>query len=284
MQAKEIALTFDDAPRSAEGHLDGPTRAQLLIEGLKKEGAVETAFFATSSNLDKEGMTRLEAYANAGHIISNHAHTHPDFNQTATLDYINDFKTADRLLYKFPNFEKWFRFPYLREGNQLEKRDSMRTALLDAGYKNAYITINTYDWYMDEQFQKEIKVNPNLDLTKMKSYYVAMLLNAVEHYDEMAIKHLGRSPKHVILLHETDTNALFLLDFVSALKANGWNIISPREAYKDDLSNYVTPNIFKFNPGRIGEVARDKGQTQGLWPESCDEEFLDREFKRQVLQ
>lgn len=283
-EAKELALTFDDSPRIANGHFDGPTRAKLLIAGLKKAKVAEAAFFSVSSKLDREGKDRLAAYAGAGHIIANHTHTHPNFNETSTEDYIKDFEKADALLSKFPNFEKWFRFPYLREGDQTAKRDGMRKSLVEAGYKNAYITLNNYDWYMEDQFQREIKINPKLDLARLRSFYVGTLLKAVEYYDAMAMKYLGRSPKHVILLHETDLNALFIADFVSALEASGWKVISPREAYKDEISNHATTSLLRFNPGRIGEIARDNGQKGGLWHETCDEDFLEREFKKQVLQ
>lgn len=281
--AKEIALTFDDSPRFARGHLDGPTRSQFLIENLKKANVQAVAFFSVSSHLDDEGRARLEAYSRAGHIIANHTHTHPDFNSTTVPDYVQEFKTAHSQLSGFLNFEKWFRFPYLREGDSLEKRDAMRSALQEMGYINAYVTINNYDWYMEEQFQKAIRSNPSLDQQKFKSFYVSTLLKAVDYYDQMAVRHLGRSPKHVLLLHETDTNALFIADLVIALRSSGWKIISPRQAYQDPILNYQTSRILPRNPGRVGEIARDKGQTDGLWHETCGEAYLDRAFKEQVL-
>jgi peptidoglycan-N-acetylglucosamine deacetylase len=283
VEAKEIALTFDDSPRFATGYFDGPTRATKLIATLKKAKVKEAAFFSVSSSLNPEGRNRLMAYANAGHIIANHTHTHPNFNETSYTSYIQDFKTADSMLSGFANYEKWFRFPYLREGNELGKRDAMRTALAEAGYKNAYITSNNYDWYMETIFQREIEKNPKLNFEKLKNFYVSTLLKAVEHYDEMAIKHLGRSPKHVMLLHETDLNALFIFDLVIALEAKGWKIISPHEAYTDDIANYITSSLFTGNPGRVGEIARDRGDRNGLWHETCDESYLEREFQRQVL-
>jgi hypothetical protein len=99
----------------------------------------------------------------------------------------------------------------------------------------------------------------------------------------MATKYLKRNGKHVILLHETDLNALFIADLVSALRAVGWKIISPHEAYEDEISKYATNSVLKFNPGRIGEIAKDHGQKGGFWHESCNEDFLEREFKKQVL-
>ncbi len=281
--AKEIAITFDDAPRFAKGYFDGPTRAQKLIENLQKAKVPNTVFFSVPSNLNEEGKNRILFYTSAGYNIANHTDTHPNYNQISAKDYINDFKTADKALSKFPNFVKWFRFPYLREGNNISKRDLMRNTLSKMKYFNAYITINNYDWYMEEQFQSEIAKKTNLDFEKLKKYYVSLLINAVEYYDKMAITHLGRSPKHVILLHETDLNALFIGDLISELRNKGWDIITPHEAYKDQIAEYVTPAVFNFNPGRIGEIAKDKGQTAGLWHESCDEVFLDNEFKKTVL-
>ena len=78
---KEIAITFDDSPRLAKGYFDGPTRSKILIGNLKKSGLKDVAFFSVSANLDDEGRKRLEEYSNAGHIIANHTHDHPDFNR-----------------------------------------------------------------------------------------------------------------------------------------------------------------------------------------------------------
>lgn len=188
------------------------------------------------------------------------------------------------MLSKLPNYEKWFRFPYLKEGDTKEKRDAMRAALKKAGYRNAYITANIYDWHIEDQFQAEVRKKTKLDFKKLGAYYADIVLKAAEHYEKLALKHLGRSPKHIAVMHETDMNALFITDIVAKLEANGWKIISPREAYKDEIANYTTASLFQSNPGRIGEIARDKGQKDGLWCEVCHKDVLDRMFAQQVLQ
>jgi len=43
--AKEITITFDNAPRFAKGYFNGPTRAQKLIENLQKAKVPNTVFF-----------------------------------------------------------------------------------------------------------------------------------------------------------------------------------------------------------------------------------------------
>tara|TARA_Y100000768_G_C23986273_1_gene689029 strand:- start:4346 stop:4675 length:330 start_codon:yes stop_codon:yes gene_type:complete len=108
-------------------------------------------------------------------------------------------------------------------------------------------------------------------------------MESIEYYDQMARQHLKRSPKHILLLHEMDISALFIGDLVIALRKKGWKIITPEEAYNDPISKYETNQIFPYNPGRIGEIAKDRGQQSGLWHISCDEVYLEKRFKEEVL-
>ncbi|MCB0394185.1 MAG: polysaccharide deacetylase family protein [Bdellovibrionales bacterium] len=280
--AKEIAITFDDSPRHARGYLDGPTRSSKLIENLRSNNVGKVAFFSVSNQIDKEGEERLKKYSAAGHWIANHTSSHLNFNETSLLVYVEDFKQAHLVLGAFTTSKRWFRFPYLREGNSIEKRDGMRKALKQLDYRNGYITINNYDWYIEVIFQRELR-NPNFDFERMKRFYVKVLMENIEFYDNMAIEYIGRSPKHVLLLHETDLSALYIGDLVQALRKANWRTISAENAYTDKIAEYETATVFSYNPGRIGEIARDKGKMNGLWHESCDEVYLEKRFKKEVL-
>lgn len=153
---KELALSFDDAPRHAKGYFDGQTRADKLIKQLREHNVNQVVFYAVTKDLNDEGVARLKKYTNAGHLLANHTHNHPDFNQLSLDDYVEDFEAAHRELAKFDNVTKLFRFPYLREGDTLAKRDGMRQKMSELGYSNAYITLNNYDWYIEDLFQKAI--------------------------------------------------------------------------------------------------------------------------------
>ena len=281
--SKEIAITFDDSPRKAVGYLSGPERAQKLIEELKTHDIGQVVFFSNSERLDTEGVKRLQAYSEAGHIIANHTHSHPDFNKVSLEEYVQDFLLADSKLRQFKNFKKLFRFPYLREGDSNEKRDGMREALRKFDYFNAYITLNNYDWHIEKMFQNAIKKGISIDFDRMRRFYVQVMMESIEYYDEMAETHLGRSPKHVLLLHEMDISALYIGDLVDELRHRGWKIISPSEAYNDKLAEYQSQETLRYNPGRIGEIARSKGQEKGLWHQTLDEKYLDERFAREVL-
>jgi peptidoglycan/xylan/chitin deacetylase (PgdA/CDA1 family) len=281
--SKEIAITFDDSPRKATGYFNGPERAKKLIDELKRHQVSQVAFFANSAKLNAEGKQRLSTYSQAGHIIANHTHSHPDFNKLSLNDYVQNFLLADEKLSQFENFKKLFRFPYLRNGDTNEKRYGMQEILKKHGYIHAYITLNNYDWYIESLFQSAIKAGTTIDLDRMRKFYVQVMMESIEFYDEMAMKNLGRSPKHILLLHEMDISALFIGDLVDELRNKDWKIIAPEQAYSDEIAQFIPEKSFRYNPGRIGEIARDKGQKKGLWHRTLDEKYLKERFTAEVL-
>lgn len=277
----EIALTFDDAPRPGTAHFTGKERGEKLLENLKKAQVDQVAFFANTKELNAEGKSRLIQYGNAGHFIGSHSHSHLDINTTNSPDYLADLIKADQILVDIPGFIRWFRFPFLREGSTLEKRDFIRNNLKVRGYFNAYVTVNTYDWYMDELYQNALETKINVNEPALRETYVSVLTDAVLFYDSLAKSALGRSPKHTLLLHENDLAALYIGDFVQALRKKGWKIISPKEVYRDEISIFVSSHLFLNNPGRIGEVAQNKGWKEdrnSLWHQACAKKYLDMKF------
>ena len=245
--------------------------------------SVLIAPFSNSVKLNAEGKQRLKTYSQAGHIIANHTHSHPDFNEISLEEYTQNFLLADAKLKQFKSFKKLFRFPYLRNGDTNEKRDGMKAVLKKHDYTHAYITLNNYDWYIENLFQSSIKEGVSVDLDLMRNFYVQVMMESIEFYDEMAIKYLGHSPKHILLLHEMDISALFLGDLVDELRNKGWTIIPPEQAYDDEIAQYQSKKSYRYNPGRIGEIARDKGQIKGLWHRTLDEKYLKERFTAEVL-
>ncbi|WP_296151154.1 hypothetical protein, partial [uncultured Flavobacterium sp.] len=135
----------------------------------------------------------------------------------------------------YKNYTKLFRFPYLKEGNTIAKRDSMRMTLETSAYKNGHVTIDASDWYIDAQIAIALKKDSNADLTAYKEYYIKHILDRANYYDSLAHLVFKRDIKHTLLLHHSLLNALFLDDLLTALKANGWKLIDAKKAYKDSV-------------------------------------------------
>ena len=280
---RSIALTFDAAPREDTARFTGAQRASELIARLREAGVPRVAVFANTVRADEKGRRRLEAYAAAGYTIANHSHSHPDLNTTDAAAYVADIVRADEALATLPTFVRWFRFPYLREGDEAGKRDFVRRELARLGYRNGYVTVNTFDWHMDTLLQQALRAGRRVDYDRLREVYVEALVGAVEFTDALAVDVLGRSPRHVLLLHENDLNALFIADLVGALRANGWTIVAPETAFEDEIARVETPTIFPGNPGRIGEMAFDRGRRERLSHESCDQAYLEALFERRQV-
>ncbi len=280
LAAQEIALTFDDAPIADGLYYTGVARTETLIAKLKKENVPQVAFYCISSRADSAGRMRLRRYAEAGHIIANHSHTHTRIQQLGATEYIQDVFKADAILRELPRFKPWFRFPFLDEGRTLADRDAIRQALSERGYFNGYVTVDNYDWYFERLFQAALREKKKVDYEKLKHLYLEHLWQSLVFYDQMALTALGRSPKHVLLLHENDLAALFVDSLINFLRAKGWKIISPAEAYKDPIAATI-PDVLLNNQGRVAALAKASGYTGKFSQDSEDEEFLEKLFKQQ---
>lgn len=47
----------------------------------------------------------------------------------------------------------------------------------------------------------------------------------------------------------------------------------------DEIAKRVATTLYRNNPGRIGEIAKDQGFQGNLWHESCDEAYLAKLFE-----
>jgi peptidoglycan/xylan/chitin deacetylase (PgdA/CDA1 family) len=277
----EIALTYDDSPTEGGGYLSGPQRSQKLLAHLQ-QAKVHTVFFSNSVLLNVEqGRQRLQMYSDAGHLIANHTHSHPNLFTVGAKRFIEDIKTADRELATFPTFVRWFRYPFLFEGRDLEERNVVKGALAEMHYRDGYVTVNTFDWYMDELFLQAFKTGKDIDFKNLQKAYVDTIWNAVLFYDDLAKKSLKRSPKHVLLLHETDLAALYTTDLIARIRGAGWKIITPEEAYTDPIATLSFDSLHN-DRGKISHIAAAQGYTGALQPVAESREYLDSLFAEQI--
>ncbi|RFB04820.1 polysaccharide deacetylase family protein [Parvularcula marina] len=278
---RRIALTYDDGPREDGRVFTGDERATALIAALKGVEAGPVAFFVTTDGFDQlpGGKARMERYAAAGHLIGNHSHTHQWAHRVSAEDYLADIDEAIVRLEGFENWRPWYRYPYLDEGREIEKRDVIAAGLAERGLSNGYVTIDNYDWYIDSQMQKALKEGREVDFEKLGQLYTDMLLGAADFFDEAAVDTLGRSPIHVLLLHENDIAALYADDLVTALREAGWEIVSPDEAFADSIAQMIPETLFT-GQGRVAALAADNGRsprTFDYW--ASDEARIDSEIE-----
>lgn len=282
LAGSRIALTFDDAPRPDGQYFSGDKRTQVLLDKLKKAGVFQTVFFCNTIRFDKKGTERIQAYANAGHLIANHTHSHPDLHEVGPTAFLQNIQKAHSLLKGFAGFTPLFRFPFLREGKTEKDRDDVRVALSRIGYQNGYVTVDNYDWYMDRLLQEALGKGKRINFGKLRKTYLQVLWEGIQFYDALAIETLGRSPNHVLLLHENDLAALFVTDLVAFLKTRGWEVISVKEAYRDPIS-MIEPDTLTLGQGRVMGIAAASGYQGPFASQWENEGVIEELFEKNAI-
>jgi len=279
VHSQDIAITFDDAPRPDSMLFSGEERTRKLIENLQKYHVPGVVFFVTTNNITEKSKKRIESYTQAGFHLGNHSHSHFSAHREDVNTYMSDITVAHNKLKDFDNLVPFYRYPYLKEGKNRETRDRIRQHLTEMNYRNGYVTVDNYDWYMDSLLQQALAKGKNVNYDALKNAYIEILWESILFYDDIAKKSLGRSPKHVLLLHENDMAALFIGDLIEHIRKQGWNIISPQNAYQDPIG-FTVPDVLFNGQGRVSAIAKSIGWDEALLRDSgSSESYLDKYFK-----
>lgn len=255
---KRIAFTFDDAPTRSTEVFTGHQRTQKILSTLKTAGVSQAAFFTIAGQINDNSHQRLLAYAEAGHIIANHSNTHPNLHNIGADAFLTDVKSAHTTLSKYPNFKPLFRFPYLNEGSSIKERNQVRAALKQLGYQQAYVTIDNFDFYVNILLREVVTEKRDIDHAKISQFYVGTIMDAINHYHQIACQWLSEVPDHVLLLHENDAAALYLDDLIETLKREHWEIIPVTQAYQDPIAKTL-PDTLLLGQGRVAALASIAG-------------------------
>jgi len=255
----KISFTFDDGSLSDRPNYTLDEWNEMLLKKLK-EADVEAMFFVKGSGkTGDKGKQLLNSWNDNGHKIANHTFTHPNYSsETTTItDFKNELLKNDKVINSYSNYSKFFRYPYLKEGNTKEKISTFREFLKSQNYRNGYVTIDASDWYIDSRLVKRLRENPNTDISDFREYYLNHIWERAQFYEKLSLEINGRHINHSLLLHHNLVAALFIDDLIEMFKSKKWEIISASKAYKDPV--YLTVTKFA-GESLIYAMAKDSGK------------------------
>lgn len=258
-EAPQVSITLDDFNWFDTPQMSAEARNRALLDSLRAH-SVQAAMFVSGKFVDNEkGQQLLSEWDKAGHIIGNHSYSHMHYPDVSFERFSQDILKGEAVLKKHPRFRKLFRFPYLKEGDTIEKRDALRAFLKAHGYRNGHVTIDASDWYVDRRLKIRLDKQPGADLIPYRDYYLKHIWERSLFYDDLSRKALGRSVKHTLLLHHNVLNGLFLGDLMSMYRKKGWKLIKAEDAYKDPVFS-STPNIVPAGESLIWALAKETGK------------------------
>ncbi|HEY6187503.1 MAG TPA: polysaccharide deacetylase family protein [Pyrinomonadaceae bacterium] len=265
-QSPQVAITMDDFRWGDTPRMKAEERNRALLSTLRAHSDLKIALFVVGKFVDNEkGRQLLADWDRAGHIIANHSYSHLDYHsaRVGVQQYEQDILRAEALIKHYSHFKKLYRFPFLKEGDTVEKRDQLRTFLKEHGYKTGHVTIDASDWYVDERMQKRLATEPAADLSAYRDFYLGHIWERATFYDDLARKTLGRNIRHTLLLHYNLLNALFLGDLLRMFESKGWEVIDAGRAFEDPVFK-AEPKIAPAGESLVWALAKETGKFDSI--------------------
>lgn len=260
-QKPHISFSFDDGNPNDILSYKGEEWNAMILSKLEKHNIKAVWFVAGTTVNNEKGKKLLQNWGNAGNIIANHTYNHFNYNDSSITcnDFIKEIEACDSLIKGYNNYQKIFRFPFLKAGKTVAKRDSLRSYLQQNGYNQGWVTIDASDWYVNSRLIKRLKENPNADIKAFKEFYINHIYDRALYYNNLSNEINHRQIKHVVLLHLNLTSALFLSDLIEKFKHEGWEIDNYADAIKDPIYKEL-PTAMPSEQSLIWLMAKQTGK------------------------
>ncbi len=237
--AQEVAVTVDDLP--SHGALPaGMTRSDVatsILKALKDAHVPKVYGFVNAKKLElhPEDIEVLKLWRNGGFPLGNHTYAHLSLNASTADEFDRNVEANEpelKLLMGRQDWH-WFRYPFLWEGDTLEKRHAVRQYLKDHQYRVAQVTLDFEDYLWNAPYARCAEKNDAASIEWLKSSYMATAAQYVALGRQLAKLVYGRDIKHVLILHIGGFETLMLPPFLDYLQRQGFKFITLPEAEKD---------------------------------------------------
>jgi len=282
---KLIALSFDDVPRGPGAFYTKEQRTIRLIAALSEADVRQVAFFLNPGRISAgDGAEeRIAAYTAAGHVLADHTFSHRDLSAVTAPAFLADIDRSQAWLRGRKGYRPWFRFPGLNQGGRdTAKRRVVLDGLAARHLMVAGVTVDGSDWYLDRLAQDAQKAGKSMNLDGLRDLYVETMVQSADFSDALMRRSIGRSPAHVLLLHETDLTTRYLGALIDGLRKDGWRIVPADTAFADPI--YHSEPDIPFDNGTVSEaIAWERGITGPRWYERNDMKVASALFEQRVL-
>jgi peptidoglycan/xylan/chitin deacetylase (PgdA/CDA1 family) len=247
-QAQEVAITFDDLP--AHGPLPaGTTREDVtrkILAAFKEANLPEVYGFINAGKLQAhpEDLKVLQLWREAGQPLGNHTLDHMSLNNNPVTAFEENVAKNEATLQELMGSRdwRWFRYPYLDEGDTLEKRQEIRAYLKDHGYRIAQVTLDFEDYAWNGPYARCAEKKDEKAIAWLKESYLTTAADYMKLGRDLSQELFHRDIKHVLLMHIGAFDAQMLPQLLAQMKKQGFKFITLEEAQKD-AAYQIDPDV-----------------------------------------
>jgi peptidoglycan/xylan/chitin deacetylase (PgdA/CDA1 family) len=241
VSARQIAITFDDLP--AHSVLPpGETRLTVItkiVAALQDAHVREAYGFVNGFELEQQPADAavLQAWRAAGFPLGNHSWSHMNLNQHAIEAFRDDVNRNEPLLREWmKNADwRWFRFPFLAEGDTPAKTAAVRKFLSQRGYRVAAVTMSFSDYEWNEPYARCKAMKDDDAVAFLEKSFLEAADSSIAYYTELSRKLYGRDIPYVLLMHVGSFDAEMLPRLLKLYQWRGFKFVTLAEAEKDEF-------------------------------------------------
>jgi peptidoglycan/xylan/chitin deacetylase (PgdA/CDA1 family) len=263
--AQGVAITFDDLPLNGELP-PGASRVQVVKEAisiLKQHKAPEVFGFVNARKLEgnSDAADALREWIAGGERVGNHTYSHIDLQQNTPEAFERDLAQNEPVLELLsPAADwRWLRYPFLREGETIEKRRAVRFYLRDHGYKVAEVTIDYEDYAWNTPYARCVAKHDSRSIEWLVSSYLSIASDYIDGDRAMAKLVYGHDINHVLLLHLGAFTSTILPQVLDLFQEKQMHTIKLEEA-ESDPAYQIDPDIAgsKFGDSLLEQMMNAK--------------------------
>ena len=264
----KVALTFDDLPLNGAlpaGHKQSELARDTLAV-LKEQHVPPSYGFINAEKLERnpDGALALKLWIAAGQQLGNHTYSHIDLAKNSAEAFEREvLRNEPALALAMPESAKhdwhWLRYPYLHEGDTLEKRRAVRAFLENNGYRIAQTTLEYEDYMWNSAHVRCVEKQDAAAIQWLRESYLATADEWLRAERDAARTVFGRDINHVLLLHLGSFSPYILPDLLALLDRQGYEIVTLEEAQRDPVYN-IDPDVAAPYGGTLTQlVMKAKG-------------------------
>ena len=238
--AQKVAITMDDLPRNGElppGVTQAETTKKVLAI-LKGRHMPPVYGFINAQKLERseDGAAALKLWA-AAEPVGNHTYAHMDLEQNTAEAYEREIDEDEPALELLSGGAKhnwrWFRYPYLHEGDTVEKRRAIRAYLRARGYRIAQVTLDWEDYLWNTAYARCAAKNDAKSIEWLRSSYLNTASAFLDLGRAQAKLIYGHEINYVLLMHLGAFSSTILPEALDLLKKKGFKLVTLEEAESD---------------------------------------------------
>jgi len=223
-----VALTFDDLP-AAGGLPQNDTRAGIAgrLAAELKAGHLKGIYgFVIGEDLDDDpdSQQALRIWTGAGMNLGNHTWSHASLDSESAAAYEHEIAQDEAVLRQYSRQDnwRWFRYPYLEQGNTLKKRNEVRDWLEARGYRVAQVTLTFQDDDWSDPYNRCLAKHDDAGISWLAQSYLENAAEFIRLGREEEQIAFGHEIPNVLLLHATAFTTLMLPRLLDLLRREGF--------------------------------------------------------------